>query len=407
MPDTNGTQMTQATPSDQTAASERATHAPGAPSSPSRGVAVALRNLVKQYPKTTAPAVRDVNLDIAPGEFMTFLGPSGSGKTTTLNMIAGFVAVTSGEILIAGEDVARMPAHKRDIGMVFQHYALFPHMTAAQNVAFPLEQRKVTKDEISRRVTSALSSVHLEEFAARLPRQLSGGQQQRVAVARSIVYNPRVLLMDEPLGALDKHLREQLQSEITRLHRELGLTFVYVTHDQEEALALSDRIAVFNDGAIEQVGTPDELYESPRTVFVAEFLGDSNVLRGTVSRDGRILRGESYELVLAEGGGAVRPGRSGAVVVRPERIHILTEGQVAGAGHNVLEATVSEVVYLGAARKVVLEFPWGGRGLVREAMRAASSAKRGDRVRVAWAPEECVLVPDGPDMYDDAEGETA
>jgi putative spermidine/putrescine transport system ATP-binding protein len=399
--------MTQATPSDQTAAPERGTHAPGAPGSTSRGVAVALRNLVKQYPKTTTPAVRDVNLDIAPGEFMTFLGPSGSGKTTTLNMIAGFVAVTSGEILIAGEDVARMPAHKRDIGMVFQHYALFPHMTAAQNVAFPLEQRKVPKDEMSRRVTSALSSVHLEDFAARLPRQLSGGQQQRVAVARSIVYNPRVLLMDEPLGALDKHLREQLQSEITRLHRELGLTFVYVTHDQEEALALSDRIAVFNDGAIEQVGTPDELYESPRTVFVAEFLGDSNVLRGTVSRDGRMLRGDAYELVLGDGRGGVRPGRSGAVVVRPERIHILTEGQVPAAGHNVLEATVSEVVYLGAARKVVLEFPWGGRGLVREPMRAASSAKRGDRVRVGWAPEECVLVPDGPDMYDDgAEGET-
>lgn len=399
--------MTQATPSDQTTAPQSATAPGAASSSTSRGVALSLRKLVKEYPKTAKPAVQDVNLDIAPGEFMTFLGPSGSGKTTTLNMIAGFVSVTSGEILIADEDVARMPAHKRDIGMVFQHYALFPHMTAAQNVAFPLEQRKVSKDEIERRVKAALASVHLEDYAGRLPRQLSGGQQQRIAVARAIVYNPRVLLMDEPLGALDKHLREQLQSEITRLHRELGLTFVYVTHDQEEALALSDRIAVFNEGSIEQVGTPDELYESPRTVFVAEFLGDSNVLRGRVSADGQTLNGSDYELALNRGRSRVGPGRSGAVVVRPERIHILTEGQVAAPDHNVLEATVTEVVYLGAARKVVLEFPWGGRGLVREATRLASSADRGDRVRVAWAPEESVVVPDGPDMYEDENVEDA
>ena len=391
--------MTQPTSDDRHAAQPRAlSPSRGEGAATSQGVALSLRGLVKQYPRTAAPAVQDVNLDIAPGEFMTFLGPSGSGKTTTLNMIAGFVSVTSGEILIAGDDVARMPAHKRDIGMVFQHYALFPHMTTAQNVAFPLEQRKVPKPEIERRVREALATVHLEDYAARLPRELSGGQQQRVAVARAIVYNPRVLLMDEPLGALDKHLREQLQSEITRLHRELGLTFVYVTHDQEEALALSDRIAVFNEGGIEQVGTPDELYESPRTVFVAEFLGDSNVLRGKVSQDGRTLKGDHFELVLDNRRGRVQPGRSGAVVVRPERIHILTDGQAAPADHNVLEATVVEVVYLGAARKVVLEFPWGGKGLVREAMRLATSAGRDDRVRVAWDPQESVAVPDGPDM---------
>ena len=394
--------MTQATPSDSTAAPEPDTpRGAGVGNSTGRGVALSLRKLTKNYPKTTKPAVRDVDLDIAPGEFMTFLGPSGSGKTTTLNMIAGFVSVTAGEILLAGEDVARMPAHKRDIGMVFQQYALFPHMTAAQNVAFPLEQRKVPKNEINSRVAAALASVHLQDYATRLPRQLSGGQQQRVAVARAIVYNPRVLLMDEPLGALDKHLREQLQSEIMRLHRELGLTFVYVTHDQEEALALSDRIAVFNEGGIEQVGAPDDLYESPRTVFVAEFLGDSNVLRGTVTPGGRTLKTSDFELVLSTARSRVGPGRSGAVVVRPERIHILTDGQVAAPDHNVLEATVTEVVYLGAARKVVLEFPWGGRGLVREAMRVASSANRGDRVLVAWAPEESVVVPDGPDPYED------
>lgn len=396
--------MTQATP-DPTPAPERAVpHGSVATGSASRGVALSLRNLVKEYPKTTKPAVQDVSLDIAPGEFMTFLGPSGSGKTTTLNMIAGFVSVTAGEILIAGEDVARMPAHKRDIGMVFQHYALFPHMTAAQNVAFPLEQRKVPKDEMARRVKAALASVHLEDYAARLPRQLSGGQQQRVAVARAIVYNPRVLLMDEPLGALDKHLREQLQSEITRLHRELGLTFVYVTHDQDEALALSDRIAVFNEGGIEQVGTPDELYETPCSVFVAEFLGDSNVLRGKVSSDGRTLKGSDFELALGSARSRVGPGRSGAVVVRPERIHILPDGQVSAPGANVLEATITEVVYLGAARKVVLEFPWGGRALVHEATRVASSTHRGDRVRITWTPDESVVVPDGPPIYDDETG---
>lgn len=364
-----------------------------------RGVALSLRSLVKQYPRTVEPAVRDVNLDVAPGEFMTFLGPSGSGKTTTLNMIAGFVSVTAGEILIAGEDVAQMPAHKRDIGMVFQHYALFPHMTAAQNVAFPLEQRKLSKAVITRRVSAALASVQMGDFSERLPRQLSGGQQQRIAVARAIVYSPRVLLMDEPLGALDKHLREQLQSEISRLHRELGLTFVYVTHDQEEALALSDRIAVFNDGGIEQVGTPDELYERPSTVFVAEFLGDSNVLRGTVSHDLSTLKGTHYELTLRPGHGRVRAGGSGAVVVRPERIRVLTQGQVAPPEFNVLEAAVAEVVYLGAARKVMLEFPWGVKGLVREAMRDASTAERGDLVKVAWSPEDSVLVPDGPDVH--------
>ena len=393
------------------AGSSADTAAPGEPSrtsGSSRGAAVNLRRLVKQYPKTASPAVRDVNLDIAAGEFMTFLGPSGSGKTTTLNMIAGFVSVTSGEILIAGQDVARMPAHKRDIGMVFQHYALFPHMTAAQNVAFPLEQRKVAKDEIRSRVDAALASVHLENFSARLPRQLSGGQQQRVAVARSIVYNPRVLLMDEPLGALDKRLREQLQLEITRLHRELGLTFVYVTHDQEEALALSDRIAVFNEGGIEQVGTPNELYERPSTVFVAEFLGDSNVLRGTVSRDGGTLRGDHYELLLGnEGKQRVGSGGSGAVVVRPERLHVLADDRVPTTGQNVLEATVSEVVYLGSARKVALEFSFGGKGLVRESVRAASSVERGARVRVGWAPEDSVLVPDGPDMLLDGRGQGA
>ena len=401
--------MTQATPSDQTAARERATHqGSGVGASTSRGVALSLRNLVKEYPKTTKPAVRDVNLDIAPGEFMTFLGPSGSGKTTTLNMIAGFVSVTSGEILLAGEDVARMPAHKRDIGMVFQHYALFPHMTVGAERRLPARTAQGAQERDRQ-------SGHGRP-GQRAPRGLRGPPAPP-ALRRSAAACRRWPAPSSTTRASSSWTSRSVRSTSTcasssslrsrRLHRELGLTFVYVTHDQEEALALSDRIAVFNEGGIEQVGTPDELYEDPRTVFVAEFLGDSNVLRGTVNPDGRSLKGSHFELVLGNGRTRVRPGRSGAVVVRPERIHILTDGQVAAPEHNVLEAKVTEVVYLGAARKVVLEFPWGAKGLVREAMRLASSADRGDQVRVAWAPEESVLVPDGPDMYEDETGEDA
>lgn len=256
----------------------------GAVASSRTGAAVRLHGLTKRY--AGRAAVDEVSLDIEVGEFMTFLGPSGSGKTTTLNMIAGFTRATEGSITVDDTNVADLPPHRRDLGMVFQHYALFPHMSVAKNVAFPLEQRKVSKPEIARRVTEALRMVQLDSMADRLPSGLSGGQQQRVALARAVVFNPRVLLMDEPLGALDKKLREQLQTEISRMHRELGITFVFVTHDQEEALALSDRIAVFNDGRIEQVGTPEELYERPATLFVAQFLGESNVFPGRCTTPG-------------------------------------------------------------------------------------------------------------------------
>ena len=227
-------------------------------------------------------AVRDLTLDVAQGEFLTLLGPSGSGKTTTLNMLAGFERPTRGEILLGGKPVDRLPPYERNIGMVFQNYALFPHMTVGENVAFPLSVRRMRRAEIAERVRRALAMVRLEAFADRRPAQLSGGQQQRVALARALVFEPSLVLMDEPLGALDKKLREQMQIEIKLLHERLGLTVVYVTHDQSEALTMSDRIAVFHDGRVVQLGTPDLLYSEPSDAFVAGFIGENNMLAGTV-----------------------------------------------------------------------------------------------------------------------------
>ena len=250
----------------------------------SRGAAIDLESISKAY--GGFKALDGVSLRIEPGEFMTLLGPSGSGKTTTLNVIAGFTDVTSGKLLVGEKSVVGVPAHKRNIGVVFQHYALFPHMTVGRNVAYPLTLRGVDQATRQSRVARALDMVKMGDFAHRYPSELSGGQQQRVALARAIVFDPPLLLMDEPLGALDKKLREWLQLEIKRIHRELGTTFVYVTHDQEEALVLSDRIAVFNRGRIEQVGTGRQLYDEPATLFVGRFIGNSTVLRGEARSDG-------------------------------------------------------------------------------------------------------------------------
>ena len=248
---------------------------------------LALRQLAKSYDGVTL-AVDGISIDVDKGEFVTFLGPSGSGKTTTLVMVAGFEAPTSGEILLAGKDLTRLKPWDRNIGMVFQNYALFPHMTVARNVAFPLRMRRVTKAEMARRVREVLALVGLETFAERYPRELSGGQQQRVALARGLVFDPDVLLLDEPLGALDKNLREQMQGEIKRIHREVGITMIYVTHDQTEAMSMSDRIAVFSRGRLEQIGKPLEVYHRPQTRFVGEFVGDFEFLPrpGGGGRDG-------------------------------------------------------------------------------------------------------------------------
>ncbi|GAA0932027.1 ABC transporter ATP-binding protein [Pseudonocardia zijingensis] len=355
---------------------------------PASGARIEVQGLTKRFPGAAAAAVDGIDLEIRAGEFMTLLGPSGSGKTTTLNMIAGFEAITAGRITLDGGDIAQLPAYKRNLGMVFQNYALFPHMTAAENIAFPLKQRKVAKSEIARRVGEALELVHLGGHGERLPSQLSGGQQQRVALARAVVFEPRALLLDEPLGALDKKLRESLQLEIARLHRELGITFVFVTHDQDEALALSDRIAVFRDGRIEQAGTPTELYEAPASRFVATFLGDSNVFAGRLG-DGGLDTGWC-SLRVPDGRAGEDPV---ALVVRPERLRIAANGAPA-SGDNVLSATVTDVVYHGAFRRVLVRFDGGGTGQVRDTAGAGGSLAVDQRVEVSWDVDAGVLVVD-------------
>jgi putative spermidine/putrescine transport system ATP-binding protein len=356
------------------------------------GAALSLQNLTKRYGDTVA--TQDVSIDIEPGEFITLLGPSGSGKTTTLNMIAGFVDLTEGEVLMDNQPIGNLRPHRRNIGMVFQHYALFPHMTAYENVAFPLKQRKVSKEDRGRRVDEALALVRLEGFGDRYPRELSGGQQQRVALARAIVFAPQVLLMDEPLGALDKKLREWLQLEIRRIHRELGITFVYVTHDQEEALVLSDRIAVFTKGRIEQIGTAADLYERPQTLFVAEFIGESNLFPGRVVGSGDYVEvaSDGYRL-RAPASEQLQEGSQGVIVVRPERLRVAADPEP-GDNHNVLDAVVRHVVYLGSARKLELEFADGRPGRVREAAGALSDVHEGQRTRVAWSAGDGVLLPE-------------
>jgi len=310
------------------------------------GARLQLIELTKVYGDVVA--ADRVTLDIAPGEFITLLGPSGSGKTTTLMMVAGFVIPTSGQILVNGEDIAFRPPHKRNIGMVFQNYALFPHMTVAENIAFPLKMRKWPRDRIEQAVREALQLVRLPGFEQRYPRQLSGGQQQRVALARALVFRPPVLLMDEPLGALDKKLREEMQLEIKHIQESLNITTIYVTHDQEEALTMSDRIAVMRDGRIEQIGTPRELYERPASEFVASFIGESNFLMGRLER----RDGHAY-LVTEDGWRVAIPdaedlpaGEQVTVALRPERI-VLGERR----GENHAEATIEEIIYVGEATK--------------------------------------------------------
>jgi spermidine/putrescine transport system ATP-binding protein len=297
-------------------------------------------------------AVERVDLQIAEGEFFSLLGPSGCGKTTTLRMIAGFEEPTNGQILLHGRDMVGVPPFRRDVNMVFQQYALFPHMDVFENVAFGLRRKKVDKAEITRRVAEALALVELEGREKRRPRQLSGGQQQRVALARALVNRPRALLLDEPLGALDLKLRQAMQLELKRIQREVGITFVYVTHDQEEALTMSDRLVVMNAGRIEQLGSPRELYEHPATRFVANFIGTSNILTGRLER-----RGDAWALdglgpdqrVLVADVVHAREGQDVELAVRPEKIVLRTEQDPPPPGRSALRVKVDEVVYLGTS----------------------------------------------------------
>ncbi|MGF7159248.1 putative spermidine/putrescine transport system ATP-binding protein [Rhodoligotrophos appendicifer] len=348
---------------------------------------LALKGVRKVYGETVA--VDDVDLALRKGEFLTFLGPSGSGKTTTLAMVAGLQSPSAGTILLDGQPLGPLPPYQRNIGMVFQHYALFPHMTVAGNVAFPLEMRRLGKAEIRQKVAEALALVGLPDFGARYPSQLSGGQQQRVALARAMVFRPPLLLMDEPLGALDKKLREQMQIEIMRLHRDLQMSVLYVTHDQEEALVMSDRIAVFNKGLIEQMGTAQELYERPVTQFVAGFLGDSNFFVGkitAVDEAGCLVDGPDGRFQARNTAG-LKVGDAAVVGVRPERLSLLAEGD---ARDNMVSARVTEVIYLGQSRKYVMKTKQGTDVTLLEQAGAADTRRisTGDELRLGWVPAE-------------------
>ncbi|MEV6762776.1 ABC transporter ATP-binding protein [Streptomyces sp. NPDC051105] len=339
--------------------------------------AIRLRDLRKSFGETTA--VAGVDLEIRDGEFFSMLGPSGSGKTTVLRLIAGFESPTSGVVELAGQDVTRRAPFERDVHTVFQDYALFPHMNVEQNVAYSLKVRRIAKAERLVRARKALAEVRLDGFGGRRPAQLSGGQRQRVALARALVGRPRVLLLDEPLGALDLKLREQMQLELKALQREVGITFVFVTHDQEEALTMSDRVAVFHQGRIEQVGTPAEIYERPATAFVASFVGTSNLLTGDTAR--RVF------------------GESGTHSIRPEKIRVLEE--TAGPGesdHADAVGTVAEVVYLGDATRFLVDLDGGGRLTALQQNLDTSAedvaAYRGTRVRLRWQRRHTVHVPD-------------
>ncbi|MFE5592676.1 ABC transporter ATP-binding protein [Streptomyces sp. NPDC056549] len=343
------------------------------------GMAIRLTGLRKTYGRTEA--VAGVDLEIADGEFFSMLGPSGSGKTTVLRMIAGFETPTAGTVELAGRDVTRLAPFERDVHTVFQDYALFPHMTVEQNVAYGLKVRGVPRAERLVRARAALAQVGLDGLGRRRPAELSGGQRQRVALARALVGRPRVLLLDEPLGALDLKLRERMQVELKAIQREVGITFVFVTHDQEEALTMSDRIAVFHQGRIEQVAAPAEIYERPATPFVAGFVGTSNLLSGDTAR--RLV------------------GTPGTYSIRPEKIRVLPDHKAPGdPGHATAAGTVAEVVYLGDSTRFLVDLDGGGRLTALQQNLETSSADlaafRGARIGLQWHPSHAVRVPETP-----------
>lgn len=332
--------------------------------------------------------VKDLNLFIDKGEFLTMLGPSGSGKTTCLMMLAGFETATSGDILLDGQPINNIPPHKRGIGMVFQNYALFPHMTVGENLAFPLEVRKMGKAERDEKVKTALDMVQMGDFAGRRPAQLSGGQQQRIALARALVFRPELILMDEPLGALDKQLRERMQFEIKRIHERLGVTVVYVTHDQSEALTMSDRVAVFEDGRIQQLATPEDLYERPENSFVAQFIGENNKLEGKITaRDGDFVSvefegGKSCQALAVNCGDV---GSSTRLSVRPERVIIGDAGTP-----NAVQAQVEELIYLGDHIRCRMNVHGNDEFIVKVPNATGhQQLSAGENVYVGWQKEDC------------------
>ena len=351
---------------------------------------VAFERVQKSYDGETL-VVKDLNLTMPKGEFLTMLGPSGSGKTTCLMMLAGFETATHGEIKLDGVSINNIPPHKRGIGMVFQNYALFPHMTIAENLSFPLEVRKIGKSDREAKVKRALEMVEMGGFGGRRPAQLSGGQQQRVALARALVFEPELVLMDEPLGALDKQLREKMQFEITHLAHELGITTVYVTHDQTEALTMSDRVAVFNDGKIQQIAPPDELYETPQNSFVAQFIGENNTMEGTVKeiKDGiAVVQLDDGGLIDAKPVNVEKAGDRTLISIRPERVEFNRDRLRPGA--HTLKAEVAEFIYMGDIFRTRLRV--AGRDDFIIKTRNAPDQRRlqpGEQIEIGWLPEDC------------------
>ncbi|MEM5388883.1 ABC transporter ATP-binding protein [Paraburkholderia phymatum] len=349
---------------------------------------VVFSQVEKSYDGNTH-VVKSLSLSVKRGEFLTLLGPSGSGKTTTLMMLAGFEAPTAGTISIGGVNLTNTPPHKRGIGMVFQNYALFPHMSIADNVAFPLAARKMRRSEIAERVARALEMVKMQDYASRRPAQLSGGQQQRIALARALVFEPTLVLMDEPLGALDKQLREHMQTEIKHLHKLLGVTVVYVTHDQDEALAMSDRVAIFNNGVIEQIGPPTEIYESPNTEFVSRFVGDNNLLEGVVD-DCYISERGGYRAKITHGACqfeavATKPLASGThitLVLRPERVSLAGQD---GSFENQVSSQIVDSTYFGDHVRLTCRIPSGNEIIVKLANTSSlGSLQAGQTLPIGW-----------------------
>ncbi|WP_278922112.1 MULTISPECIES: ABC transporter ATP-binding protein [Pseudophaeobacter] len=335
--------------------------------------------------------VKDLNLFMPRGEFLTMLGPSGSGKTTCLMMLAGFETATHGDIRLGGTSINNIPPHKRGIGMVFQNYALFPHMTIAENLAFPLEVRKIGKSDREAKVKRALDMVEMGDFGGRRPSQLSGGQQQRIALARALVFEPELVLMDEPLGALDKQLREKMQFEITHLAHRLGITVVYVTHDQTEALTMSDRVAVFEDGRIQQLAPPDKLYEEPQNSFVAQFIGENNTLEGTVkeiSNGVALVQLDGGELIDCKPINVTKPGERTRVSIRPERVEYNKDRLAEGV--HTLKAEVLEFIYMGDIFRTRLRVA-GNDEFIIKTRNAPDQVrlKPGQQIEIGWLPEDC------------------
>ena len=360
-----------------------------------------LENVTKRFGETTA--VDNLTLSIPRGAFYALLGPSGCGKTTTLRMVGGFEDPTNGRVFLGGDDVTQLPPYKRDVNTVFQSYALFPHLTVADNVAFGLKRKKIPKSDIKDRVKHYLDLVQLPGYDERRPGQLSGGQQQRVALARALVNEPAVLLLDEPLGALDLKLRKQMQLELMRIQREVGVTFIYVTHDQEEALVMSDRIAVMSQGKVEQIGFPEDIYERPATRFVAGFIGTSNIIEAAVTgRAGDLLQLEAAPgdrlLVGAPDGRSISPGDTLAFTVRPEKLRVVAENEPVADRLCTIAGTVVDVVYQGVSTQLVVRTDTGTTLVVfrQNSERVSDAGVPGTRARLVWDPEFNVVLAGDP-----------